>query len=481
MFMGLNIMNRAVGVFSFAVFMLLANPVMAQPIPVKKAVEAKQNEQVTLDVLNVIYQQHPDLKAARARFKADYERIIQAYGGTRPNINLNANIQSVETEGNFFGPTRTNPTEKNWGAQIKQPLFRGFSTYADIQSAQHFVLGQFYQLQSIEQNILQQAITQIYETVTSGYLVQANQQNLALLEEQDRVTKARFDVGEISRTDTAQATAALESARADLQNAISQQEIAIAHLKQMIGDDTKAAALIPLVQKMDLDRLQAFLLPMPEGLESLIQAADDQNPAILSSRAYVQAAKYDTRKIIGSLLPQLDLVASWNKTLDPAPGLIDQTTNKIVGVTATMPLYDGGNTYSRLRQAHEETQARHYDVQATQNLIHRQVETAWSAWKAAHAQLLSRKSQSDAALIAQQSITEEQKNGLRSTLDVLQVTQNSINAKTAYLTARKDELVSFYQLMNQSGLLTQGKLSSLQSQAEDYMWSKIGHILGVKL
>ena len=100
-----------------------------------------------------------------------------------------------------------------------------------------------------------------------------------------------------------------------------------------------------------------------------------------------------------------------------------------------MPIYTGGETYARVRQAKETAGQRRIEADATRDQVRAAVVSAWGALEAAKASIRASQAQVDAANIALMGVREEARVGQRTTLDILNQQQELLNARVNLVVA----------------------------------------------
>ena len=149
-------------------------------------------------------------------------------------------------------------------------------------------------LRNTEQNILFNAASRSYmDVIRDRQIAILRARNLEFLEEQVRAARSRFEVGEGTRTDVAQAEASRSSAVAQLAAARAQALSSAAIYHQIVGEEPGKLAS-PSAAK-----------GLPKGLDSAIVVANTEHPAIVATEHLVDAAGFTVKAAEGSLLPQV--------------------------------------------------------------------------------------------------------------------------------------------------------------------------------
>jgi outer membrane protein len=190
---------------------------------------------VTLEsALVEAYQSNPSLNAQRASTRATDENVPQALSGYRPRVSLTVNggQQSLSSTTRVTGSGLVDPnapaqyftqsgynTPFSAGATITQTLFNGFQTANRTRQAEAQVLAARATLYNTEQNVLLSAVTAYMNLLRDGAILDLQRRNVEVLQEQLRQTRDRFNVGEVTRTDVAQAESSLAAGRSQVLSA----------------------------------------------------------------------------------------------------------------------------------------------------------------------------------------------------------------------------------------------------------------------
>ncbi|MBP0614095.1 TolC family outer membrane protein [Jiella sp. KSK16Y-1] len=406
------------------------------------------------------YSNNQDLNAARAQLRATDESVPQAKAGLRPTISgfgtLSAS-KSRTTTGDNLGTTNEHTYSSSAGIQINQTIFDGFQTPNNIRSAKAQVRAAQFNLTNTEQNTLLDAATAYMNVIRDRQIADLRRQNLGFLNEQVRAARARFEVGEGTRTDVAQAESQQALATALLNSALSSVASSEASYFETVGD--APGKLAPASAPMRL---------LPRSVAEAYAMAQRQHPAIIAGLATVDAAAYQVKSAEGALLPQVSLTGEVSDTYaadrtDPnsLPGVNVTTQNEVaatVGAQITIPIYQGGSASSLVRQYKETLGQRRIEVDGYRDEVRAAVATSWAELQAAKANITGYQAQVRSARLALQGVIEERNVGQRTTLDVLDSQADLISAQILLVGSQRDEVVAAYTLLSSVGLLTQSRL-----------------------
>jgi outer membrane protein len=181
------------------------------------------------DALGVAYETNPQLDADRASLRATDENVAQANAGWRPTLNAGGTYgyQELSAPGtNSSLQAIPASTEHPITGQVtlSEPIFRGGRTYAEVGRAKAQVRAGESELANTEENVLLNAVTAYMDVVRDEATLRLRQNNVTVLQKQLDATQEQFKVGELTRTDVAQAQARLSGAQSDVITAEGQLE-----------------------------------------------------------------------------------------------------------------------------------------------------------------------------------------------------------------------------------------------------------------
>jgi outer membrane protein len=272
--------------------------------------------------------------------------------------------------------------------------------------------------------------------------------NIIVLQEQLRQTRDRFTVGEVTRTDVAQAESSLATARSDYFTAQANLETSIANYRQVIG-----------VEPTRLEPARTIESLLPHALGVAVQLALAEHPQVQAALHAVDAAALQVKLVEGELYPTLNLVGSvqQNYNFSGIPG--DRLFNGSIVGQLSVPIYEGGEVYARARQAKETLGQARLQADLQRDLVRAAVVSAWGQLDSARAVVQSSTASVKSNEIALDSIRQEAEVGQRTTFDILFQQQLLLNARVALVTAQRDRVVASYAVMAAIGRLSAANLN----------------------
>jgi len=405
--------------------------------------------------LSRAYSGNPTLNAQRASVRVTNENVPQALSGYRPRITASADIGASITDTNLPGvgnsTGRLGP--RGAGVQIDQNIFDSGKTRSSVSQAESQVLGARATLRNTEQNVLLDAATSYMNVLRDTAILSLNRNNVEVLEEQLRQTRDRFQVGEVTRTDVAQAEARLSSAQSQAILAESNLKTSIARYRQNVGAEPKQLAPGRPIENL-----------LPRSLPAALNTALTGHPAIIASLHGVDAAELQVKVTEADLYPVVGVRGIVQQRYDTQQFGDNRFSASVVG-SLTIPIYEGGQVYSRTRQAKETAGQRRIEVDTQRDTVRAAVVSAWGGLDAAKAQIISAQAQVQASSTALAGVREEAKVGQRTTLDVLNAQQELVIARSTLVTAQRDRVVASYAVLSAVGRLS---AETLKLKTEPY-------------
>lgn len=393
------------------------------------------------------YAANPQLNAQRASVRAVDENVNQALSGYRPKIAASADagytVQDVLSQG-VTSNSKSFP--RGIGVQVNQTVFNGGRTGNNVRRADAGVLAAREQLRSTEQSVLLDAATAYMDVLRDTAILNLRNNNIDVLEEQLRQTRDRFNVGEVTRTDVAQAEARLAASRSDSSTAAGALKASLSRFRQVIGVD--ARQLAP-AKPMEAN--------LPRSLDEAVALGLGGHPAVLAALHGVDAAALLVKVTEGELAPSLTLQGTVSHRWDYQSPNNELNTASVAG-TLSVPLYEGGEVYSRVRQAKETLGQRRIEADQARDAVRQAVVSSWANLEATKERIISSQAQIQAAEVALNGVREEAKVGQRTTLDVLNAQQELLSARVNLITAQRDRVVASYNLQSALGRLSSTRL-----------------------
>ena len=420
------------------------------------AVVSDARAETILGALGKAYVFSPDLGQQRAASRAADENVPRAASALRPTISATASAgifnNRVQSPANpLFGlpayvlKNQTYP--RNAGLTITQTLYNGNRAINSVRQAESTALSSHEQSRLSELMVLNAAATAYMDVLRDTALLALDQSNLHVLREQLSQSQARFKFGEITRTDVSQSEAAVSQGEAVASTAQGNLQASLATYRQLIGAPPR-----------NLDPAQPPDRLLPATLDEAIAYAQREHPLIQAALHAADAAALNVKVQEGSLYPTVQVQGSVAQSWDAQSTPKEQTFNYGAMGTLNVPIYDGGLTYSNIRQAKEQLSQATLQADLQRETIRQEVVAAWAGLRSTRANIRSFQAQIRANEAALDGVRQEAKVGQRTTLDVLNAQQTLLISRTNLVSAQRDQVVQTYNVLAAMGRLSAGGL-----------------------
>jgi outer membrane protein len=392
-----------------------------------------------MDALTKAYAGNPNLAAEQANLRSVDENRPQAVALRRPTITGQADggVQVQNTQ--ELGKQTLYPYSASIG--ITQPLWTGGRADAAIEQADYQIKAERANLLNEEETILLQAATAYFDVYNNQAVLDLAINNVKVLTQALDEANARFKAGLATQTDVAQAEARLQSGFADQRQSEANLTNSQAVYRNIVGNWPGVLKPEPPASTL------------PNTAQETVARAIVRNPQVLNAQATQEAAKAGVDVANAQLMPSIALTGLILQANDQQLQS-DWATEAQVLVTLTVPIYQAGAEYSRIRQAKETLGQTKNQVDAAIRLTSQNATEAWQNLQAARAKITSFEAAVKANNIAYAGLVEENRVGTRTTFDVLQGQQDLFASEVSLVNAQHDEAVSSYQIKAVIGELT---------------------------
>ena len=396
------------------------------------------------EAIAMAYASNPTLQAQRAQLRALDESWYQARAGFRPTLSVSG--RATWTETTIPGTRPLADVESNSGSAVlslTQPIYSGGRVASAVSAAEADVLSGREGLRRAEAQILGQVIQSYVDVRRDQEALRIRQTNVAVLQRQLNESRARFEVGEITRTDVAQSEARLAAAVALLNSAQATLATSRASYEAVVGQGPGDLAPEPPI---------SFLIP--GSIEQAWDLAESGSPTVRAAEYAEQASRARVAGARAEQMPTVALQGQLGYSGLATPLHTDAFSRSLSGAAVvSVPIFSGGQTLSRIRAATERNNVDRLGVENARRTVRLAITQSWSALQAARSNIEATDKQVRAARIAAEGVLQEQRVGLRTTIDVLNAEQELRAAELAQISARRDEYVAATGVLGQVGRL----------------------------
>ncbi len=408
------------------------------------------------EAIALAYQSNPTLLSQRAQLRAQEETYEQARGGSRPSLSLGGTSRYNDPQGSAIGTYTTNSASLT----ASQAVYTGGRTAGALRVAEAQVLAARQGLRRVEASVMQTVIQAYIDVRRDSESLKIRQENVAVLKRQLDEAKARFDVGEITKTDVNQAAARYAGSKALLAAAEAQLAASRAAYTANIGQAPGDLAPEP------------ELTQVPSTVDLAFTTAERNSPVLLQADYTEQGSNAGVAAARAERMPNLSLQAQLaftdqSRVLSQASGSGHYDRDVTAAAVLTQPLVAGGVINSRVRQAIELNTSDRLQLDYARRSVVQAVSQAWAQLLATRSSITANEEQVRATQIAFEGTKQENQVGLRTTLDVLNAEQELRNAELALVNARRDSYLAAAQLLNAMGALEIRNLNTAVTPYDD--------------
>ncbi len=410
---------------------------------------------VLSEALARAYTYNPTLTAARAGVRAVDENVPAALAGWRPQIVASglggyATGKNNSQSNHLLQPNQVRPfnfgtplarDEYQAAITLTQPIYRGGRTIAQTNQANNRVLAARAQLIATEEQVFLDTVNAYVGVIAQQQVLDLDRNDEQVLTKQLQATNDRFRVGEITRTDVAQAEAALAQATATRETAEGAVQTARATFQQRVGD---------LPGKL----VEPQPLKLPTATEEQAKVlASNNNPNVVAALFNDAEAKDTFDLAYSQLMPNVNLQAQAFYLHDTVQPYVRGQGGQVLA-NVSIPIYQGGSEYAAIRQARQQQQQTHRQVDDSRRTVVQQAIAEWETYVSAKATIGSNQAAIKANEIALEGIEREALVGSRTTLDVLNAQQTLLQSRVTLVQTLANYVIASYGVASAVGRLT---------------------------
>jgi outer membrane protein TolC len=325
------------------------------------------------DAVRIALKESPVARGAEDEAKVADAALKAARAERLPWVSLNGYLSDGNQSGLLSGPDSVEPkmtilapsdrfTSANAGLML--PIYTGGRLEAMVQKAKALKNASADDVRAMRLEIAQMTREAYWQVLARESLVEAYRDSLKESQERQRIDQAAYDQEKIPKYYLLRDQA--ETAKADqmLTNAMRDREASLYQLKTVMGvrldskieltDALEYAPSGPLLQALTED---AALSPPSDSedasgtdpaLNPLLLAAEKNQPALFAAAERAKAGAAEERAAKSAFLPQIGLTAM-GMTMKPngQPSM----GGALFGITASIPLFDGGSRQAKLQEA----------------------------------------------------------------------------------------------------------------------------------
>ncbi len=394
--------------------------------------------------LQTVYDTNPVIARQRAAVSAARSDLSLARTGTRPYVGASAGTGFSRTK---IGAETFDYEPTQIGIEAQQNIFQGFSILAQIKAAKSMLAAQEAVLYATQQDVFMAAINAYINVLNAAEVLKLNKNNQRVLQEYYDLCVARENVGTLTRTDVAQASARLQGAKYQLAEATAGYDNSLETFRRIYG------SVLDTYPDIDLDKMRHLF---PESAAGAEEYAIKNHPSIVALNAQEAAARENITAAYKTILPSVDVRASVLQFEDLP--VLDRVRDSRVGVYLKMPLYDRGTAFASTDKVRHTVAGIQEQIINARRVVVENLYQAWNVYDAQAVAISAARSSIDANQMALDGIREEQQRGRRTVLDVLNAQQELLNSRVALVRAQHNQISAFFAVLSAVGKLNPDNL-----------------------
>ncbi|MBF0194167.1 MAG: TolC family outer membrane protein [Magnetococcales bacterium] len=380
------------------------------------------------------------IKQAEARLAAAMTLYDQAKAVIMPSVSLD--WQSSYTNSDWdSGSSNYDPHALSITAS--QTLFN-LSAIRELDRVDPEVKALERDLEGVRQQVYFALIHAATALIESREVARLAKSNLEVTEHHLEATRARFSVGEVTKTDVSQAISRVAIAKAAWVRQKGDSIIVEAKFQEIAGIPFPDGLKIPLV----------FSKLPTENLEKLIPIVKAR-PDIISAQYRLEGEKQLIAVKKAGHYPTLSLQTSGSRTWNSATTTTDNEVDAFsVSISASLPLYSGGLTTAQIKQAQSSRDNKQADLDLLRLQAVRELKQVLAKIQSAKATDAALKTAVTAAQEAKDGVDQEYQVGSRTSLDLLDAQNELFSAQTEQVKSQFAVNLAMFELLQVLGKLT---------------------------
>lgn len=276
--------------------------------------------------------EHEAAKTLPAQGRANLLPQVQAYG-TESRFHYDSAPYSY-----YYGDFNS----ESLGISLKQPILNVPKLYEYRQHKIRKKIGEV-RFVSAAQDLILRLVEAYFNVLAAGNLLVLVDAEKKAVSEQREQARERYQAGVGTITDVHDAEARHDSVLAREIDVKNDLDIKMLALKRIVG--IEPGVLNPLKEEVHLS------VPKPDNLEGWVDIAKKNHPLLKSYAYQIDHQEAELKKNRGQHWPSLDLVGGYNRTNTNNAVKIPNASYGIMGVQLNLPVFNGGYTSAKVREA----------------------------------------------------------------------------------------------------------------------------------
>lgn len=395
----------------------------------------------------------PQLKAQESSYLAITENKPQALAGKKPQVSLSASSSYTLQNTLYDTDSSSNSFNTNYTLGVTKSLYNK-TLDAQIDQTEASITQAKANLESQRQSLILRVARAYFNVLLAQETVGFAAAEKKATQRQLAQVQAYFDAGRSAITDVKEAESRYNQAIAQEVSAREQVNVSLEGLRVLTGRNyqhlDKARGNLPLT------------IPPPKNINAWVKTALQKNKTLLTQKQAIETARRSIdvqragrKPVVSAYARHTGSITDGDSALDP------RVLGASVGVEMSIPLYQGGSTASKVRQAqHNFRQAKQqYDYQA--QLTEQQTRTAYLVIESDISQIRANQRALNSAQTALKATQAGFEVGTRTSVDVMTSLRDVFQARSNLASSRYNYLYNTLSLKQAAGTLTARDLAAM--------------------
>ena len=444
----------------FAIF-CLATVVNAQSFDQPETVRASETRSL-LELYQMATKNDMRYQASLANYEANVLEPSISRAQLLPQISFRANRTKTNDEkirGSIFSerqgpcPPNCDYQTRNMTLSLEQSIFNK-RHYVELAQSRSMAQRALFELQSAEHDLLERVVGAYFMVLDSKTRLDFTRAQKEAVERQLEQARDRFEVGLATITDVREAEASFDLTIADEISNETELSVNLSKLQIIVNEN------IPMLKVLSED--SPIVNPEPQNIDAWVKTSSEQNPQLLAEKLTVNIAQDEVRRQRADHFPTVGAYVrrNENEVMGNAPS--ERTVRGTeLGIELQIPLFAGGETYYRVKQAAQFALESQKQLEETHRTVKQRAQESYLNVLASISRTQALRRAVDSAQSAYESNEIGFRVGTRSSVDVLLAVEDLFAAKRDYLMARHRYIVDIISLKRMAGILSERDIQQI--------------------
>ena len=439
--------------------------VAADTLNLSQSEPARASEKRSLlELYQLATQNDMNYQASLANYEANALGPSISRAQLLPQISFRANRTKINDEkvrgfderreGDTSAEATYSYQRRNMTLSLEQSIFNK-KYYVELAQSHSMAQRARLELQSAEHDLLQRVVEAYFLVLDSQTQLEFTRAEKEAVERQLAQARDRFEVGLATITDVKEAEASYDLTIADEISNETELSVNLSKL-QIIVDEN-----ISMLKALSEDA--PVVHPDPQNINAWVKTSVEQNPQLLAQRLTANIAQDEVKRHRADHFPTLDAYARRNENEIMGRDAPSERTTRgtELGLELQIPLFSGGETHYRVKQAAQFSLQSQKQLEETHRTIKQQAQESYLNVLASISRTQALKRAVDSVQSAYESNEIGFSVGTRSSVDVLLAVEDLYAAKRDYINARHRYIIDMINLKKVAGILSEEDIQQI--------------------